>query len=335
MKVPFGGENILLPVDLVEIEDPKPNTPEYEAALQRDKTTRSIDAMPWLPQLPDEWAHSIYERIEAAERQYIAPNLQKNEYTAGTATRDDDVMVIQTKGNARHLFTAEHATKPTRIKTAASNPDADYGTGGLAVTLAEDYGQAIILTGRQTAKKPSDPTHNVRQPLEMALPSAKSLVSLHGKVPGMFVHPDDRSEIHACLGMGSEPSESLIEFAKKIVLAARDDLGLYVVMSNFQPAYIQHEKSTELKKREDGSLKRSQMAGLSKNSMVNVARAYLQGYGVDRPLLQLEITRLLRLDPNGRINADKKSFIMGVALGYKLVEKIVQLVPEYGKEQKD
>ncbi len=324
----FGSTNILSPVELAEIDDPTLGSVEYDAAVQRDKTTRDISAMPWLPQLPDEWAYSIFERIEAAERTYAAPNLQEDEYAEGTAKEDDDIAVVRTEGNKRHLFSAEHATKPFSLKTKQlRNPDS--GTAGLAAVLAEDYGTAIIMRGRQTSNVPSDPGHPIRPYIEHELQTADSFLSLHGKNPGMFVHPVDEAEIHACIGLGIEPSEALMEFAKKIVLQARDDLGLYTVISNNQAAYIQQENSTKLKRLEDGSVKQSRLAALGEHYTTNSSRRYLNSIGHDRPTLQLEITRLLRLDYKNIHNIDRKSLIMGVARGFKLVEMVVRLVPQY------
>lgn len=58
---------------------------------------------------------------------------------------------------------------------------------------------------------------------------------------------------------------------------------------------------------------------------VNFSRDYLRSIGRNAPTLQAELTNLLRLTPPETSRKDKKSEIIGVALGYKLMEKIVQL----------
>jgi hypothetical protein len=326
MRLPFGGENIVEPVATPDIPDPRPGTVEYSYALSRDASTRSITAMPWLPQSPDsdEWAKELHDRIEEAERRYAAPNLQLGEYELGTAEEPDEIAVVRGEVENPYVFTAEHATRPINVLTNEYRfPDA--GTGGLAAVVAEDYGTALIMRGRQTTNVPSVAEHPIKDLLRQELITAVGFLSIHAKNPGMFVHPDDSAEIHACIGLGREPSEAMREFARKIVLAARDDLGLYVVISNDQPAYIQKPGSTELKRLEDGSPKLSQLAALKPNMTTNFSRDYLRQIGRNAPSIQIELTNLLRVTPPETSKKDRKSRIIGAALGYKLLEKVVEL----------
>lgn len=326
MSLPFGGKNIVEPVATPNISDPVPGTAEYSYSLSRDESTRSISAMPWLPQSPDtdEWAKELYDRIEEAERKYAAPNLLDSDYEKGTATEADEIAIVRGKVDNPYVFSAEHATSPVSVITQKYR-FADRGTGGLAAVAAEDYGTALIMRGKQTTNVASVMEHSLKKRLASELVAAAGFLSLHGKNPGMFVHPDDRVEIHACLGLGIEPSEAMRDFARKVVLAARDDLGLYVVISNDQPAYIQKPGSTDIKRLEDGTPKLSQLAALKPTMTTNFSRHYLRQIGSEAPSMQVELTDLLRVTPLESSSKDKKSRIIGAALGYKLVEKVVQL----------
>lgn len=331
MSLPFGGENILEIVATPNIDDPTPGTVNYSHALARDQSTRSLNVMPWLFKTgdSDEWAKELYERIEEAERQYAAPNLRNEDYEEGTAEEPDQIALVRGEVDNPYLFTAEHATKPVSIKYNRYR-SADRGTGGLAAVMAQDYGTALIMRGKQTTNVASVAEHPLKVLMLEELARSAGFLSIHGKNPGMFVHTDDRVEIHACLGLGYDPSEELREFAHKIVTTVRDDLGLYVVVSNDQPAYIQKPKSTGLKRLKDGSPKLSQLAALGEtmtgeNITTNVSRKYLRRIGRNVPSLQIELTDLLRLTPVEDGGKDKKARIIGTALGYKLLEKVVQL----------
>ncbi len=314
------------PVATPNISDPRPGTAEYGYALSRDESTRSISAMPWLPQVPDsdEWAKELHDRIEEAERKYIAPNLHEEEYVVGTASEPDEIALIRGEVENPYVFSAEHATSPLGTKTNTYR-FADKGTGGLAAVMAEDYGTAVIMKGRQTSGAASAVEHPLKDALRKELITAAGFLSIHAKNPGMFIHPDDEAEIHACIGLGLGFSEAQRELASKIVLAARNDLGLYVVISNDQPAYIQMPGSTGLKRLEDGTPKLSQLAALKPNMTTNFSRDYLRQIGNNVSSMQIELTPMLRVTPLEVISKDKKSRIIGAALGYKLLEKVVQL----------
>ncbi len=332
MNLPFGTENCAQPVEMPNIADPVPGTAQYDNAIARDKSTRDITAMPWLPQLPDQWAIDLHERIVEAERQYAAPNLQSGDYEMGTATETNEIAVVRGAGD--YLFTAEHATTPFSLRDEKMRLFPDAGTGGLAAVLAEDYGTALIMRGRQTSNVPSDVNHPIKPKIRQQLGYASGFLSVHGKAPGMFVRESDRAEIHACVGLGREPSEQLIEFSHTIARIVREDLGLYVVLSNEQPAYIQQRYSTNLKRRDNGAPKISQLAATTPvESTATFTNRILQEQGRAIPAFQMELTNLLRATPLDDENIkDKKSRIIGVALGYKLLEKVVELTPDYGRE---
>jgi hypothetical protein len=170
------------------------------------------------------------------------------------------------------------------------------------------------------------PDHPIKPLIAEELATATGFVAVHAKNSGMFVHPNDRAEIHACIGLGQNPTEAMLDLAERIILAIRDDLGLYAVISNIQPAYIQKPKSTQLKRVEDGSPKLSQLDAASKPTIsTNFSRQTLGALGRNVSSMQVELTNLLRVTPLDGSKKDKTSRIIGVALGYRLIEKIVKI----------
>jgi hypothetical protein len=114
------------------------------------------------------------------------------------------------------------------------------------------------------------------------------------------------------------------EFADRVVRLAKG-LGLYAITCNDQFYYVQKPDSTELKRNDDGTPYVGRLAGLKPNMTVNYARREHPGMGETRPALQIELTNLLRVTPVDAAQKDKRSRIVGVALGYKLLEGIVGL----------
>jgi len=328
---PFAGV-LPEPVELGDMPDPIPGTDEFAMAEQRDRSTRDISAMPWsLEQLPEHELIELHDRIVAAERRLITPNLLYEEYEAGTAEGPDHIELVRgvTPG---HLFTAEHATSPFVVVDKETNRKEyrfpDRGTGGLAAVLGEDFGTALIMRGQQTSNVPSDPNHPIKPMIREELRTATGFLAVHGKNPGMFVRSSDPTEIHACIGLGDNPSDALHEFARTVVRTAGEDLGLYVVISNDQPAYIQESGSTKLKREKDGTAKLSQLAALGAGKTPNFSRRVLKEFKRDVPTMQIELTDLLRLTP-GNDKKDRVATTIGVALGYKLFQKVVELTPTY------
>lgn len=301
------------------------DTPEHAvSAIARTRSEYDVTSMPWLPQLPEQWAIDLYDRIEDAERKFASPTRLEADYYGGVATEPDQLAVVQSSEATGALFTAEHATKPISVVTGAIRfPDA--GTGGLSAVLAEEHGTAIIPVGLQTTNVPSVDTHPLKDKMKELLPTADLFVSVHGMARGKFMHPLDRTEIQASLGLGIEPTEELYEFGRQIVRLAREDLGLYVVIGNDDDYFVQKEGSADVKLTSDGKPYRNRLAALKPKMTTNVARQELAMLGSSIPALQIELTKFLRLSALDTETRDKTSQIIGVALGYKLLERIVEL----------
>lgn len=302
------------------------DTPEHLSLAQdRLRSEYDVSSMPWLPQLPEIWAQEIYDRVEAAERSVASPTLLHNDYYEGVASEPDQIEVVRGGYDIGIVFSAEHATSPISVATnKVRYPDA--GTGGLAAVLAEDYdGTALIASGRQTSNVPSVEDHPFKDMLRALLPTADGFISVHGMARGKFMSPSDRTEIQASLGLGKEPTEAMHEFGRRIVQAAKDDLGLYVVIGNDGDYYVQKEGSVDIKTNSDGTPYRNRLAALKPTMTTNVAREELVRVGNMVPALQVELTKFLRLSAIDKETRDKTSEVIGVALGYKLLEKIVDL----------
>ena len=312
------------------------DTPEHAlSAIARTRSEYDVTSMPWLPQLPEQWAIDLYDRIEEAERQFASPTRLEADYYNGTANEPDQIEVVQS-GDPRTgvLFTAEHATKPISVVTGKIRfPDA--GTGGLAAVLAEEYGTAIIPVGMQTTNVPSVEAHPLKDMMKEFLPTADGFISVHGMARGKFMKPSDRTEIQASLGLGIEPSEQLREFGQQIVKLAQEDLGLYVVIGNDGDYYVQKEGSSDIKLDSEGAPYRNRLAALKPRMTTNFARQEAESIGRSIPTLQIELTKFLRLSAIDTETRDRSSQIIGVALGYKLLEKIVDLTYTNVLEQEE
>jgi hypothetical protein len=317
-------EVIAQPIELTPITDPQPGTAAYEYAERRDESSRSFAVMPWLPQLPDDEAQTIHARIDEYERKFAAPNRQLAEYTVGTACVPDEIAVIEGLSDGGILYTAEHATGARRAdKTKTDFPDA--GTAGLVALLAEDQGVGLIMRGRQTGNAATDPDHPIKVRINEYLPRVSGFMSVHGMGPGKFVRLDDTSEIQVCLGLGMNPSEAMISLAERIIVIAHG-LGLYAVKSNCQDYYIQKQGSTELKRLEDGSPKTNRLGALKPNSTVNYVKRQLVMLERPRPVLQVELTNLLRLTSSDNSKKDKVAEIIGTAMGYRFLRDVSRLI---------
>ncbi len=293
-------------------------------ALARAKSEYDITSMPWLPQLPEAWAQETYERIEAAERGHIAPNLVDDEYNDGTATYPDEVLTIQQGDDTGVLFTADHATRPISIQTGKSRfPDA--GTGGLVAVLAEDFGTGLIMIGRQTTNVPSVDEHPIKDEMRLHLPTADGFVAVHGMARGKFMKSTDRTEIQATIGLGPNPTEAMHDFARRIVRDAKDDLGLYVTIGNDGEYFVQKENSHELKLNDDGTPFKNRLAALKPTMTTNVARNFFSEQQIAAPALQIELTKMLRLATTKNETRDHVSKVIGVALGYELLKLVTEL----------
>ncbi len=301
-------------------------------ALARDLSECDVASMPWLPQLPEVWARDLHDRIEDAERRLVAPNLLHGEYGMGTAQKDDEISVVRRdtmSGLTGMLFTAEHATNPWNLKTDKVRSDPDAGTGGLTAVLAEDYGTGVIMIGRQTSNVPSNLDHPIKPVIAQFLPTSNGFVAVHGMARGKFMAETDRTEIQATIGLGADPTGEMHDFAEKVV-GHGQNIGLYVTIANDGKYFVQKPNSHEIVQNPDGTPYRNRLAALGQFTTTNFVREVSQERGLVIPALQIELTRFLRVTPlDVEPVRDKVTRVIGVALGYKLLEGIVTLSKEY------
>lgn len=298
---------------------------------------------PYLPQLPESEAWEVFERVQDAERQWASPTLLAGGYGGGVATSVDEVRIQ--RGNSAMLMSADHATDPVR-KITGRREDADHGTAGLAVLLAQEgLVDAVIPVGRQTGNANVTPDAPLKRVLaeELRTTAAPRLgfISLHGKVPGHVTHPLETTEIHALIGLGKyEPNEQTLTAVEAIRNAAREELGLRVEVANttpflvykkdpaWQPGGPIRDKLPVLTLNDETGLpKTSRLAALGDGTTTNFVAEQLQaaeGYP-DIPHFQVEMSRSLRLTPPDRFNRDPQAMAMGVYLGYLLNRRIVEI----------
>ncbi len=312
-----------IPVD-PDLVDPTPGTTEYEAAEIRAEAVNHIGAMPWLPQGPDTWMRDIYDRVVVMERRLAAPNLQSAEYGPGTAERED--AVAESIGAGRYLFTAVHATR-TKRRVTGELGFPDTGTAGLAAVLAEDHGRAFIMTGRQTGSAAMDPEHPIKDAVREHLAAATGFLDIHGCASHLFTDPKHPFNLHASIGLGIDASDQERELALDVQRFGRS-LGLYVVIGNDQWYHSQLDDSTQLKRNVDGTAYTGQLAGAKPNMMVNYVRGLLRDLGrAAVPSLQMELAGLLRVTPEDASKKDERTKVVGVALGFALLDYIARLAP--------
>ncbi len=304
---------------LPNIADPEPETAEFAAAEVRAQATHDIGAMPWLPQLPDAWMSDVYGQIDAAERKYAAPNRLKDEYGPGVASEDDDVKEVI--GNGDYLFSAVHATKSIRASDGKLG-FADVGTAGLTAVLAEKYGRGFIMAGRQTGSAAIDEAHPLKTRMQPYIAEASGFLDVHGCASHLFVNPGDKFNVHAHLGLGENPSEELRDFASDIVRFGRNELGLYVVVGNNQSYYSQ--RGTGLRRNEDGVPYTGQLAGSKPNMMNNFVRREFETAGRAALSMQVELSGFNRLLAADVSRKDPRTDVISVALGYQLLQHIVE-----------
>lgn len=297
---------------------------EHAAARQRTASTTSLNAMPWLPQLPEAWATEIYEQITAYERTLIAPTGAIAEYITGTASCENDLKIVGDQPNGI-LFSAEHATRPIRTLPDRRGA-ADAGTGGMTALLAQNYGVGIIANGRQTSNASLVDKHPLKDALRSYLPAACGYVSVHGMYAGKFVRPDDACNLHISIGLGKNPAPpEAMTFAERLVSMAHD-MGLYAIIGNRQQYYTQLRDSVALQREADGSARRHELAAFRPQTTVNYVRGLPEAEIGTKTALQIELTSLLRPPIAACRFASRRSEIIGVALGYRFMESVAHLV---------
>lgn len=276
---------------------------------------------PYLPELPDQNAIATYQRLVSLERT-VAPNGSIHDYVLGTASDADEILVIHRDGTP--LLSADHATNPIR-KTTGKMGGADHGTAGLALALDEDYDGSVLLTrGRQTGNGNVDLEHPLKTEIARALPRHDAFLSVHGMVPGKFVHPHVPTEVHAVLGLGTSPTEIMLDVASDIQRRIKESYGLKVVIGDKEYFFDDPNADGRLRYNEDGEpLYAPRLAAMGEGSTTNFVRSKTPH---DFAALQIEISRSLRLLPRENEYRDERRKIMAVYMGYLMSHDVMGFV---------
>ncbi len=285
------------------------------------------------PELPEAQAFRVYDAIEARERQLINPDraageLLLTDYAEGTAAYDDETLIIG-EDNMTIVASADHATDPVR-KATGRREGADHGTAGLVHFLAE----AAVLTGiiplgRQTGNaNTSGPEYPVKQYIKSLLPGRVGFLSVHGMMPGKVINYDETEELHAIIGLGRAPGEANRNQAKSIVETIHN-IGFRACIGNDAEYMTRDSQTGMVQLAADGSVRKSRLAALGPNTTTNWARTVSIEQGSEKPAMQIELTRALRLLPRDFENGwhvDKTARVMGVYAGYLIARSAAHML---------
>ncbi len=299
-------------------------SPDFIASLK--------DASVFTPELPEAAASETLAKIEHYERMAIrgvteGPPLSVTEYAAGSARYSDEVRVYGAV-DRRILLSADHATAPYKESTGEYR-GADHGTAGLAMLLSAECVQAIVPLGKQTgnvAVSPDD--HPIKRKIGALLPGKAGFISLHGMASGKLITLQDATEIHAVIGLGTDPNEKSWAAAEKLVGVAKG-LGVRAVIGNRTPHHVYNPATDDFERDDQGNPKTGELKAHRRYMTTNFAYRVMAETGQPIPSLQLEMTRLLRLVPADFYDgwhADRKAQAMGVHLGYLLAMATVDTI---------
>lgn len=266
-------------------------------------------------ELPDQAADDIYERLSEHERR-VAPNLLKDEYGEGTASYDDELLIESSDGPL--AISADHATDPVR-KATGIREGADHGTAGIALLLNENgQGSVVLPRGRQTGNVNVDIEHVAKDALADIAPSKQGFLSVHGMIPGKFVHQYDPTEIHGVIGLGVRPTELSRDAASQFMARVKDAYGLKLVVGNDTP-FFGADNTPRLPRDEEGNPKyAARLAAAGEGSTTN----FINGMELAIPAMQIEISRSLRLLPREMEYRDLRARKLAVAMGYLMTKDL-------------
>lgn len=290
------------------------------------------DGSVFAPELPQSDAFEVFESIRRYEKELIMSKsginreLQVADYAEGSAEEEDELRIL----NLEHtgvLASADHATDPMR---KGQRIGADHGTAGLLAQLTQGHDvTGIVPVGLQTGNAAVTPNHPVKIAMAELLPSRLGFVSLHGMRPGKLLDTYDKTEIHGLIGLGSEPNEISRAVAERLTIQAKD-LGLRVLIGN-DTKHLEYDPHADdlLREADSGTPLQGQLAAFGKGTTTNYANAIMRDNGMQIPAFQIELTRLLRLQPSDfeqGWHRDPKARAMGVYMGYLLACAAVDLV---------
>jgi hypothetical protein len=302
------------------------------AYAQRSQYLQDLkDLSPYTAELPDQAADDVYERLRYHERR-VAPNLEIEEYGNGTASFDDELLVVPSEGSI--VISADHATDPVR-KATGVREGADHGTAGIALLMNEvGQGSVVLPLGRQTGNANVTIDHPAKDAIRAQIEDGKrGFLSVHGMVPGRIEHQYDDREVHAMIGLGKNPNEASIEAAHALSAHVKREYGLRAEVANWKQFYSNQPNSPRLKRTDDGVIRKSTLAAFGEGTTTNYVRGLDQGDYL--PAMQIELSRTLRLLPKGMehnaARRDIRAIKMSVFLGYLLNSEAGRILTAHGR----
>jgi len=267
---------------------------DYLRDLEQERQEKAIQLPGYsLPQLPDT---DVYERLLDAERNLASPRLLVEDYTAGVATYDDELLVIE--GLAQVLFTTEHATGHMRLDAHSGlliSKEADYGTAAIGKILQQDTGQSLITpVGRQTSDANSASEHPIKDVMKtfIARDTAKMHISLHGAKRGRVANLTDDRGFDVFIGVGDNPTEETKDAADKLAKIAKN----YGLIGGINQFFVTKEEG-QPQYNEDGTLRRISFSAANPGTTRSFAQTEAERLGKPLITIQVELSDALRILP--------------------------------------
>ena len=299
-------------------------TTDFFADLHYERLARAKDIDSYdFPTLAKSKIPEVYERIEQAERDLVAPRLSKRDYDLGTATKDNDVAVFY--GERPVLITAEHATAHYRPDDnwVLQRKAPDVGTAGLGYALHLSTGAHFMtMRGRQYGDANFQEEHVFKDVMADLIVGRgiTQVVSLHGMKAGKFSDFVDERAYDVLLGIGPHPHPASIEAAERIeAIARRFDLR---VATNEWFVKVADDDPLTLEVKPDGTI-----AFNSFHAPYYTTRAWAQRVaeenGIELAGVQVELSDLFRLLPRDVRRARRKRHI-GTYVGYRVLQQAIE-----------
>lgn len=289
---------------------------------ERLENARDIESYQ-LPELPEDHADEIYERLLEAERQIATTDLTRRGYNDGTAQTPDEI--AEFLGTHPALLTAEHATAHYRAEQddePKKRKGPDRGTGGLGYLLHQDLGATFLaMRGRQTGDANWDDNHPLKQRVTDILSEQTVAVScsIHGMSGGKFSDFIDERGYDVLIGIGDTPNEASVALAQKIERIA-GDLGLRAATNEWFIKVADHDPLVP-ERHDDGTIVFSSYYSPHYTTRAH-AQCEAERLKLNIASVQIELSDLLRFLPLD-IERDEKTRRIGTYLGYLLMARSI------------
>jgi hypothetical protein len=295
---------------------------QFFSALHAQRLQRASDVDAYdLPHLSGAEVVRAYQRIAAAEREWVAPTLHRSDYRHGTARYPDEVGLR--RGTRPLLITAEHAT--IHLRTTASSTvrrkAQDLGTAGLGAVLAEDFdAYFMVMRGRQTGDANLDSDHVFKDKMAEVITAngITTVISLHGMGSGKFGGFDDPRAYDILLGLGNRPSRESESLSRLVQdEAARMDLRC---AANEWFVKVAEDEPLTPQRNADGTIAFHRFIAPGHTTRATAQRVAKR----DRTAMaavQVELSDLLRFVPPRIKQRSTRNRMIGTFLGYEVLRR--------------